>query len=157
MWQRRASVSHRSVFEVLKFTWIVEPVGLYGSSTALMGRSPIEARVDAGGDPLAGHIRQHLVHELRRIGAALAHQTRSSHCFGDALELAEEVQLGFLAGVTPLGEEQARASVRYSNVERPHIAGMNELEFHFLADDPGILGHRSAQPDRGSAPARSPH
>ena len=35
--QRRESVCQRLVLVVLKFTWAVEPTGLYGSSTALTG------------------------------------------------------------------------------------------------------------------------
>ena len=39
-----------------------------------MGRSPIKCTGDAGGNALAGHVGQFLVHELGRIGAAFADQ-----------------------------------------------------------------------------------
>ncbi len=38
IWHRRASVSQRSIFEVLNRTCAVEPVGLNGSGMVLMGR-----------------------------------------------------------------------------------------------------------------------
>ena len=68
-----------------------------------------------GGDPLAGHVGELLVHELRRVGAALADQVGVEPLLGDALELAEEVELGLLAGVAPLRVEQALREVE----ERP--------------------------------------
>ena len=39
-WHLRESVVQRPVLEVVKFTWRVEPVGLYESSSALTDRSP---------------------------------------------------------------------------------------------------------------------
>jgi hypothetical protein len=65
---------------------------------------------DAGGDALAGHVGQFLVHQLRRVGAALADQAGVQPLFGDALELAEQMQLRVLAGVAPFGVEQPLAS-----------------------------------------------
>ena len=106
-----SSVSQRSVFDVLKRTCAVEPVGLYGSSSALIGPLADERARDAGGDPVAGHVGQLLVHELRRIGAALADEAGVEPLLGDALELAEQVQLRLLAGVAPLGVEQALRQV----------------------------------------------
>src|SRR5262245_57790229 len=58
---------------------------------------------DAGCDAVAGHVGQFLVHEKRRIGIALAYEARVEPLLGDALELAEEVQLRFLAWITPFG------------------------------------------------------
>ena len=46
-WQRAGSVCQRCVLEVLKRTWLVEPTGLYESSTALIGRSLAKAAVMA--------------------------------------------------------------------------------------------------------------
>ena len=60
---------------------------------------------DAGGDPVAGHVGQLLIHELRGIGAALADETGVEPLLGDALELAEEMELRLLAGVAPLRVE----------------------------------------------------
>ena len=59
------SPSDRSC-EVLKFTWLVEPIGIVGIEHALIGRLPMELAGDGGGDALAGHVRQLLIHELRR-------------------------------------------------------------------------------------------
>jgi hypothetical protein len=61
---------------------------------------------DGGGDALAGHVGQFLVHELRRIGAALADEAGVEPLLGDALELAEEMELRLFAGIAPLGVEQ---------------------------------------------------
>ena len=62
---------------------------------------------DSRGDSRTGHIGQFLVHQLRRVDAAFANQAAIKPLFGDALELAEEVQLRLGAGVAPLGVEQA--------------------------------------------------
>ena len=77
--------------------------------------------VDGGGDPLAGHVGQLLILELRRIGAALADETAVEPLLGDALELAEEVEFRLFAGVAPFGVEQVRVSWKTS-VRGPHVA-----------------------------------
>src|SRR6266700_1851345 len=61
---------------------------------------------NAGGNPFAGHVGQFLIHELRRVGAPFADQATIQPLFGDPLELAEEMEFGLLAGVTPFGVEQ---------------------------------------------------
>ena len=71
-----------------------------------MGASPISVAGDGGGDALAGHVGQFLVHELRRVGAAFADEAGIEPLLGDPLELAEEVEFGFFAGIAPLGVEQ---------------------------------------------------
>ena len=67
---------------------------------------------DAGGDPLAGHVGEHLVFELRRIGAAFADEVAVEPLLGDALELPEEVELRVFAWVAPLVSGQGARSVR---------------------------------------------
>ena len=62
---------------------------------------------DPGGDTIAGHIRQLLIHEQRGISPTFADQAGVEPLFSDTLELAEEVELGLLAGVAPFGVEQA--------------------------------------------------
>ena len=48
-----------------------------------------------------------LIHELRRIGAALADEAGVEPLLGDALELTEQMELRLLAGVAPFRVEQA--------------------------------------------------
>ena len=89
---------------------------------------------DAGGDALAGHVGELLVHELGRVGAALADQVGVEPLPGDALELAEEVQLGLLAGVAPLGVEQALGEVEQQR-RAAHVAQVLQVQVDALADD----------------------
>src|SRR5438128_1858829 len=44
-WHFRESVSHRLIFDVVKLTCMVEPVGLNGSSNASTGFSPTNLRL----------------------------------------------------------------------------------------------------------------
>ena len=109
----------------------------------MIGRSPMNCRVMAGGDAVAGHVGQLLVHELRRIGAALADQAGVEPLLGDALELAEQIELGLLAGVAPLGVEQTLGEVEEQR-GRPHVAQVLEVQVHAFADDAGVAGDRRA-------------
>ena len=61
---------------------------------------------DAGGDAVARHVGQLLVHEERRVRSPLADQVGVEPLLDDALELAEQVELRLLAGVAELGVEQ---------------------------------------------------
>ncbi len=101
-----------------------------------------------GGDPLAGHVGQLLVHELRRIGAALADEAGVEPLLGDALELAEQVELRLLAGVAPLRVEQALGEVEEQR-RRPHVAQVLEVQVHALADDAGVPRDRTGRPGPG--------
>ena len=65
----------------------------------------------AGGDPVAGHVGQFLIHELRGIGAAFADEAGVEPLLGDALELAEQMELRLLAGIAPFRVEQALGEV----------------------------------------------
>ena len=102
-----------------------------------------ELAVDAGDDLAAGHVGEHLVLELRRIGAALADQVTVEPLLGDALELAEEMKLGVFAWVAPLVQDKVRCQL-VQDLRRSHVAGMNEIEVDFFADDAGVLGLGSA-------------
>ncbi|MEI2623700.1 MAG: hypothetical protein V9G23_07210 [Giesbergeria sp.] len=88
-----------------------------------MGRSPRNCAGDGGGDLVAGHVGQLLVHQQRRVGVALADQVfglpviTHQPFLGDALELAEQVQLGVFAGVAPLGVEQALGELEQQRAE----------------------------------------
>ena len=59
----------------------------------MIGPLADECAGDAGGDPVAGHVGELLIHELRRIGAALADEVAVEPLLGDALELTEQVEL----------------------------------------------------------------
>ena len=63
-------------------------------------------------------------------------QTRqvSSHCSGDALELAEQVELGFFAGIAPFGVEQTLGEVEQQR-GAAQIAGVDQVEIDTFADD----------------------
>ena len=77
-------------------------------------------------------------------------QTRqvSSHCFGDPLELAEEVELCVFTGVTPFGVEQALGDVEQQR-GAAHVAGVNKVEINTFTDDALVLGNRRADKIRG--------
>ena len=67
----------------------------------------------AGLDPLAGHVGDFLVDQLRRIGAADADQIAAVEPLArDALELAEQVQLRLFAGIAKFGVEQMPRQVK---------------------------------------------
>ena len=98
---------------------------------------------DGRGDAVAGHVGQFLVHELRRIGVAFADEAGVEPLLGDALELAEEVELRFLAGIAPFRVEQALSEVEEQR-GRPHVAQMLEVQVDALADDAGVARDRWA-------------
>ena len=99
-----------------------------------MGRLPSQCAGNAGGNALAGHIGQFLVHQLGRIGAALADQAGIQPLLGDPLELAEQVQFGLFTGVAPFGVEQTLGEMKQER-GAAQIAGMDEVEVNALADD----------------------
>jgi hypothetical protein len=133
IWQRRESVSQRSFFDVLKLTMCVEPVGLYESSTALMGTHAYRASRDAARDPFTGHVGQLLVHQLGRVGVRPCRQVVVEPLFGDALELAKQVSLGPRRDLAT----SCRAAVCQVEEQRgaAHVAQCVEVEIDALADD----------------------
>ena len=80
--------------------------GLYGSSTALTGRLLIPSRVYGSKNALAGRVGQFLVHELGGIRVAPTVEIAIEPLSGDALELAEEIELGLFTRIAELGVEQ---------------------------------------------------
>ena len=72
-----------------------------------MGRSPMKCSVIAVVDAVAGHVREFLIYELCGIGFSLANEVRIKPLFGNALELAEKMELWLLAGIAELGVEEA--------------------------------------------------
>ena len=97
---------------------------------------------DAGGDPVAGHVGEVLVHEQRGIRAALADEARVEPLLRDPLELAEQVQLRLLAGVAPLRVEQLLRQMEEQR-RRPHVLEVLEGHVCRFADDalvPRIVG-----------------
>ncbi len=92
---------------------------------------------DAGGDAVAGHVRQFLIHQLGGIRAALADEAGVEPLLGDALELAEQMELGLLAGVAPFRVEQALGDVEEQR-GGAHVAQMLQVHVHAFADDAGV-------------------
>ena len=127
-------VSQRSGFDVGKRTCAVEPDGLYGSSSALIGRCPLKRRGDAGRDPVAGHVGQILVQQQRRVRAALADEARVEPLLRDPLQLTEQVQLRLLAGVAPLLVEQALRQVEEQR-RGPNVLEVFDRHVCRFADD----------------------
>ena len=68
------------------------------------------------------------------IRAALADEAGVEPLLGDALELAEQVELRLLAGVAPLRVEQALREVEQQR-RRPHVVQVLEVQVHAFADD----------------------
>src|SRR5271163_2284891 len=94
-------------------------------------------------DPIACYVGELLIHELCRIGTARTNKMTVEPLFGDALELAEKVELRFLTGIAPFRIEQALGEVE--NERRgPHVAQMLQVHVHALADDPEIASDRRA-------------
>ncbi len=85
---------------------------------------------------------------MRRVGAALADQVASEPLARNALELAEKVQLRFAIGIAVLAQHQMGGEL-VDHLRRPHVAGMDQIEVHRLADDPGIAGFGGADQVRG--------
>jgi len=102
-----------------------------------------EGARDARRDAVAGHVGQLLIHEDRGIGASLANEAAIEPLFGDALELPEEMELGFLAGVTPFRVEQPVGEMEQTG-GRPHVAEVFQVEVDAFPDDAGIASNRGA-------------
>ena len=77
------------------------------------------------------------------IGAAFADEAGVEPLLGDALELAEQVELGLLAGIAPFGVEQALGDVEEQR-GRPHVAQVFQVQVDAFADDAGVPGDRRA-------------
>ena len=90
---------------------------------------------DPPGDALASGIREALVQELGGVRAALALQVVPQPLARDPLELAEQVQLRFLAGVAPLGLQEPLGEVEDQS-RGTHLLEMLETQVHPFADDP---------------------
>src|SRR6185437_28521 len=98
---------------------------------------------DRGGDAVARHIRKLLVHEKRGMGVTLADETRIKPLLGDALELAEQVELWLLAGVAPFCVKQAMRQVENEG-GRAHVAKVLKAHLHALPNDAGYIDDRRA-------------
>ena len=124
---------------MLKLTCRVESRGIVGVEQRLDRPLAHELPSDACGDPFAGHVSEFLIHELRRIGAALAYEAGVEPLLRDALELAEKIELRLLAGIAPFRVEQPLGEVE----ERAWRAACRPVCSRFmstrLADDSGIL------------------
>src|SRR4030095_753940 len=71
------------------------------------------------------------------IGATLAHETRIEPLLGDALELAEQMELRLLTRVAPLRVQQTLGNVEQQR-GWTHVTQMLERQIHALADDAGV-------------------
>jgi len=76
---------------------------------------------------------------LRGEGAAFTDEICVEPFFGDTLQLAEEVELGVLTGVTPAIEDQVRSEF-IEDLGGANVAGVNEIEVGGFADDAGVEG-----------------
>ena len=112
MWQRRASVSQRSVLEVCELHVARRTHWIVRVWDRLDRRFPDRVANDRSRDPFARHVRQFLVHELRRESTAFADEAVVEPFLGDPFELPKEVQLGFFARITPLRVKQSLGDVK---------------------------------------------
>ncbi len=103
---------------------------------------------DGGGDAFAGHIGEGLVEKLGGVRAASADETGIEPLFGDALQVAEEIEAGFLAGLAPMLFEQALGEVE-EHGGGAGVGGVFETEIDAFADDAFIAGFRGADEVRG--------
>ena len=86
-----------------------------------------ELPVDARDDPTASHIGKHLVFELSWVCAAFTLQVAVEPLLGDALKLAEEMELGVFSWVTPPVQNKVRCQL-IQNLRRSHVTCVNEIE-----------------------------
>ena len=94
---------------------------------------------DPGGDSLARDVGELLVHELRREGVAAADKVIVEPLAGDGLEVAEEVELGLLAGVTPLCLDESLGEVEEEG-GLSDLVEVFEVEVDAFADDALVAG-----------------
>ena len=86
-------------------------------------------------DALARHVRQFQIHELRRVGAALADEMIVEPLPRHPFELAEQVELWLLSRIAPLRLQQTLREVKQQG-RAAQIARVNQVEIDPLADDP---------------------
>src|SRR6185437_4185902 len=94
-------------------------------------------RIDTGVDVLAGLVRELPVHQHGWIRIALADEAGVQPWLDDALELAEQVQLGLLARIAPLAVEQMARQVHQQR-GGTHVREVPYVYVGLLADDAGI-------------------
>ena len=108
---------------------------------------------DPPGDALAGGVRETLVQELGGPGAALADKVVLQPLARDPLELAEQVQLRFLAGVAPLGLQEPLGEVEDQS-GRTHFLEMLQAQVHAFADDALVSRDRGSDQVGGELQGR---
>ena len=113
------------------------------------------ARHDAARDAGAGLVGQFLVHELGRVGAALADQVMVQPAAGDPLELAEQVQLRILVAVAPVFFQQGLGEVVHQR-GGAQVAAVHQVQVDALADNPGVVGNGRTDDFRGEHQRRVP-
>ena len=111
--------------------------GVVGIEQRLDGTCAFQRASDAGGDLVAGHVGEFLVHEDRRVGVTPADETRVKPLLGDALELAEEMETRRFAGVAPFGVEQALGDVEEKR-RGAQVSEVFQIHVHALPDDASV-------------------
>ena len=96
---------------------------------------------DALSDALTGSVGELLVHQLGRVGAALADQMVVQPAARDPLELAEQVELRFRIGVAPVSLQQCLGQMEHQG-GRPQVLQVLERQIYALADDARVVGDR---------------
>ena len=96
-------------------------------------------------DPFGGHVGDFLVDHLRRIGAARASEVATVDPLArDALQLAEQMQLRFLARIPVFVVEEMPREVEQDR-RRTHVFQMRHGQVDALANDPLVF--RDRRPD----------
>ena len=110
MWQRRASVCQRLPFRGGEIDVDRGAGGVVRIKHGLHRSLADELAVDASDNPVAGHVGEHFVFELRRICSAFADQVAIKPLLSDALELPEQVEFRIFAGVAPFVQDEVGTS-----------------------------------------------
>ena len=90
---------------------------------------------------MAGHVGELLIQQQRRVRVPLAYQAGIKPLLRDALELAEQVELGLLTSVSELRVEQPPGEF-IEQRRLPHVAEVLEAHVGSLTNNAGVLRDR---------------
>ena len=134
------------VLDVVKLTWTVEPVGVVGVEDGFDLVFALEGFGDGGLDAFAGAVGNFAVEDLGGKGAAGAAEIAAVQPLThDALELAEQMELGLGAGVAVFGEKEMLRQVE-GDGGRAQSAQVLKGERVAFADD--ALDDDHGRPDK---------